>query len=268
MGNGFISKLSLYDILAMLIPGVVVILFFAIAMGSDFSFFCEAKIPQWLAILCLLVVAYIVGLINHCFTSYFWREFSSHCFELNDIWNRKNRLTDFRKILFPGRVLALICWIILAVIFHLFDGLSYEAIPKWIIICLPALLCFVMAFAIYFASKYYGEPQKMTDELNAHYTRYYYVVKSNFSNDIAIIESQIAFLQNMLFPLALFYFLPSAEIKPYLQQEELFPLLVVMYSFFFLMIVPVIFSRQCKINKRVREDYSYLKNLECNEKIF
>ena len=93
--------------------------------------------------------------------------------------------------------------------------------------------------------------------LQQYYSAYYFVVKNKYNDDISIMEGQIAFLQSMLLPLVLFFFVPIDFLKEFIPGISCC-LLYLLLTICILAIFAVVFCRQMKIYQRVWEDYEYL----------
>ncbi len=98
-----------------------------------------------------------------------------------------------------------------------------------------------------------------------YYEQYYYVMKHRYNDDIPIMESQVAFMQNMLIPLALFLFVTPKCVLKWMTDVEccLYKscfgwMLILLY----VALIIAILVRQDKIVYRVKTDYMYLKQLE------
>ena len=96
-----------------------------------------------------------------------------------------------------------------------------------------------------------------------HYKQYYYVAKNSTNNNISIIESQIAFMRNMLFPLIMFSILKEKTLFP-CYFPELYETGLIAAGSFLLFVTIII--RQHKVYVIVWEDYKYLKLLKKEEK--
>ena len=105
--------------------------------------------------------------------------------------------------------------------------------------------------------------QCLTDK---YYQAYYYAKKNAYGNDIAIMESQVAFLQSMIVPLIFIgikffccivnFLIKVLEIKCCWVNCMI---TVVIYLFILACMLCFIFNRQKKIYDRVWEDCHYLK---------
>ena len=90
---------------------------------------------------------------------------------------------------------------------------------------------------------------------NKYYEAYYYVSKQSVGSSITIMESQVAFIRNMLFPLLLI----TINVEDYFVSFKEYKFLSFVFIWFLL---SAMISRQNKIYERVWEDYAYLKHQE------
>lgn len=87
------------------------------------------------------------------------------------------------------------------------------------------------------------------------------MAKHKYSDDISIMEGQIAFLQSMVLPLILFLFSDTYLLGQFIPGIRI----SLMRALLLLIIIAVffaVFCRQMKIYRRVWEDYEYLKSNE------
>lgn len=219
--EGFMSKLSLYDILSMLIPGGTILLVFSIALGCQLQLdsSCLEKGVAWIII---IVISYLLGLINHVFTAIFWFPFRNcplmiqNCYErvCSNILNPKF-LNEFmkKKMDYYTQVLeARYLWYII---------LTYIGIPlitifitlitvnyKWVFLPFITYLLILIFHEILRHTKHLRNTEYLPI-VDYYYDIYYYLEKCKFLGTVSIIEGQVAFIQNMLFPLLLFIILPN-----------------------------------------------------------
>ena len=74
-----VSKLSLYDILAMVIPGGTIIVFIALMINNSLIV-NEDLIEKPLSWIIWLVISYIIGLLNHTLATFVWKRFRNNDF--------------------------------------------------------------------------------------------------------------------------------------------------------------------------------------------
>lgn len=75
--NQFLGKLSLYDIIVMVIPGGTILLFFLDYYGVDLLYNGSYGISS-LAVLGMVVASYIIGMGNHVIAKKLWRIFRNN----------------------------------------------------------------------------------------------------------------------------------------------------------------------------------------------
>ena len=101
----FVSKLSLYDILSMVIPGGTIFLFFSMTLKYEL-YFCEYHIDSALGWIIALVASYLLGLINHICTAIIWKKFRKN----HMLWREKECL--IKKIALIALAIMIIALII------------------------------------------------------------------------------------------------------------------------------------------------------------
>ena len=75
--NQFLGKLSLYDIIVMVIPGGIILLFFLDYYGVDLLYNGSYGISS-LAVFGMVVASYIIGMGNHVIAKKLWRIFRNN----------------------------------------------------------------------------------------------------------------------------------------------------------------------------------------------
>lgn len=249
--SDFWGKLSLYDILAMLVPGGTLYVFFLLASRFDLVIY-EYEINPALAWTIALVVSYILGLINQTFTSILWSEFRNN----HKMINSKS-YTDFAFIRIMVKMGAVKASVLISI--SLFAiGTSSENVCK--VLSFVPFCIFLILFIKSVITKKNG-----SDESTDYLLKYYYVATHKYRNDISILEGQVAFLQSMLIPLSCLLLLPSSSFNLINGTENVCAIKLLLL-FIILFSIPVIFIRQMKIYQCVKEDYEYLKRCEYEEK--
>ena len=90
----FFGKLSLYDIIVMIIPGGAILLFFLDYYGVDLLSIDSNDINS-LAVLGAVVASYIIGMGNHVMAKKFWGIFRNNYFLLSySLKKAKNEYTN------------------------------------------------------------------------------------------------------------------------------------------------------------------------------
>lgn len=91
--NQFLGKLSLYDIIVMIIPGGTILLFFLDYYGVDLLYNGSCGISS-LAVFEAVVASYIIGMGNHVIAKKLWRTFRNNGLLLSDSLKKaKNEYT-------------------------------------------------------------------------------------------------------------------------------------------------------------------------------
>ena len=239
------SKLSLYDILAMIIPGWLLLSFFLTIFVIDDCSTCNICLTNhtcfiylvyitgdiYFKIFVTLILSYIIGLIWNMFMNVFFASFRNFDFFIerdrltfflhNNHYNINNNLKKHLK--------------------HIFSDAS-----KVIFLIFPFFTKFKFShFNYYFHSII----------IDQYYFSYYYSLVHRYSNDIPILEGQVVFLRNLILIFILYMFIPFTFSNFNLNCCFIIFVLLLLLTFFsfFTMI-----SRQNKIYQRVWEDYYYL----------
>lgn len=280
----FASKLSLYDIVAMVIPGGIILLFLSINMGCCLTI-DEYKIDEGLAWLLGIVASYILGIINHVITKLIWslhrnntdvifcalsQTMNEHTKALNALIGDKRRYSRNPLNPFCDYVKFSVCFIIVFAIctfaIIVVSGFcQYGACGTFLIKLLLATLVIVILF--------FCVPQTRRESdkgiLDKYYEAYTYVKQQAKISEVSIIEGQVAFLQAMLLPLFLLSTLDNTKIGYLIccnccgnccccTIRFLIPLVC-------MSIFPVVFSRMKDTYRIVWEYYEYAKRVESKE---
>ena len=276
-----VSKFSLYDILAMVIPGGAIIVSITL-MIKNLLVINENLIEKPLFWIIWLVVSYIIGLLNHTLAVFAWKMFRNNDFMIKLSVEKARshlsenghfyELTNTIKIsnIDKGRIRNWICLIMsVSLVYIIFASLMLIAncickkcnsIDISLMLTIPfiAILLISAVELIYALMSSKGSDPIV---LQKYYSAYYFVAKNKYNDDIPIMEGQIAFLQSMVLPLILFFFVPINSLFIPGISYCLFHLLL---TICILTIPVVILCRQMKIYQRVWEDYEYLLNTDNN----
>lgn len=247
----FVSKISLYDILAMLIPGGTIFLFLSLTLGNKLEI-NQSVIDPVLGWTIAIVLSYLLGIINHVCTAIVWYFFRNDPSLIISVKNNEEYIP-----------LSIVCISIFLMILAIVGFLNLS----WAILLPLILYCFVFLVVMF---KAFSNDKKMKtiengkkDIQDLYYKAYYYVAKHRYNDDIFIMEGQVAFMQNMIFPLLFFVFVPdNSPCCEYLQKicgEYRICCVKIFIAIGTILLVPSIFMRQCKIYQHVWEDYEYLK---------
>ena len=285
----FTSKLSLYDIIAMIIPGGTILLYLLINLGYKLTI-DEFKINEALCWIIGVVASYILGIINHHFTKVLWCRHKNntdvilctlletknkHTIALNDLIGNEPRCSKNSEDIFCDQVKFSICLVVFfaigVLIFTVVGKLPcWDACGTYIISMLLGILFIIIL--LYCVPKIKRE----NDEglLDKYYEAYTYVQQRGQIKGIPIIEGQVAFLQGMLLPLLLLSTLDHNKLGFLInlsvcsckccQSHSCCPIrcgiLLVC-----LLIFPVVFSRLNATYRIVWEYYEYVKRIESKE---
>ena len=168
-----------------------------------------------------LTGAYLVGLLNHTFTSVVWGKFRNNELMIkSSLKNAKSylpengrvgKLTSAIDLSNTDKIKIINCiWLMKSVIiaYLIFSTVMLavyctchkcESRDIALIITIPfiAILICVIVELIYTLE---GGKTSDPDVIQKYYSAYYFVAKHKYSDDISIIEGQIAFLQSMVLP--------------------------------------------------------------------
>lgn len=215
------SKFSLYDILSMIIPGGTILLF----LSRYFGYYWKAD-TTWLDVpifyVIALMLAYIVGLVNHVISSEVWKMFRNNPLliqighdmmlaETNESTIPKatghSKDCICLKFLFYAPTIGCFCFEVIIVVLYLFQkAMTYYSLFYVGLI----LLVIMVALLIFLADKESSDQSVEARKLmSIYYDAYYYLDNKGKLGAVTIIEGQIAFLEGMIIPLFLFTLLPD-----------------------------------------------------------
>lgn len=261
--NDFVSKLTLYDILAMVIPGGAIVLLVIMWMPRSYDF-PIIKTPEAIVWTIDLVLAYTVGLINVWFTGHIWTYWRNSTDEIYK--SLKKLVTEIRNFVYLREA-------------HHYGKMSYKAecpLKSWIIgimivtSCIMVLYntpylfywCIALIMAMFVLLNITNVKNVQNKKfLDKYYEAYYFVQKSTYCKNIATIEAQVAFMQSLTIPLFLFLGTSNEKIANYLKGIEAQNLKIAILLLFIALVVYI----PCRIKKiyyLVWSDYEYLKRLE------
>lgn len=241
-----VSKLSLYDILAMVIPGGLIL--WCISLSGCRLLQITDKALFWIV---SLVFSYLIGLINHMLTSYIWLCFRNNKKMINEA--KRRYLDDIGKIKYMKQQPACCLFkylFILLMIYLLYMAISKVNVANHHII---SLICFVVtALLVYVIIQDKINPTHINlTTIDDYYKAYYNAMQYRYSDDIPIMESQVAFIQNLTIPIIVFIFIPL----PLWIYGSMKIIVVIMLPLLFWTIC----NTQMKIYTRVWEDNHYLQ---------
>ena len=257
------SKLSLYDMLAMLIPGGTILVF--IALSLDFELYLDtSKMAPALAWTVMMILAYLIGIVNHIVTSVLWSPFRNNIEMVNEVGKVVDGVKGEKSIRFLINccIEPIITILLIVLVCLFFYCCKWNDCACWIFV-VPVYYMVMMLISL-FKNRRKDSNKKKEDEkeklMDAYYRSYYFALKNSYSNDIPIMEGQVAFMQSMIIPLLLLTLLPKDVLSDYIFGYECCVRGLVI-SLIVLMVLAIIL-RQRKIYERVWEDAKFLKLLQ------
>lgn len=267
MNTEISSKLSLYDILAMLIPGVLIIFWASnVIFGKNLTV-DESRINPWIVGVFFTATSYLLGIIYCKFMEWLWEY----------IWK------PFKD---KSNVIKAFCRndpdIIIKELEKVFDNIPME---KFKIYYEEYLLSDCKDRFFLKKTRYLDKKKKQAEDKNkeknlkdVYYEAYAFVAKNTYRNDVHILESQFAFLRSM-FGVALLYEVICLLYSFGLLKDRfgslmdsLFPgVSVCLISICLLiLLIAILFVMACiqkKIYEIVLEDYKYLHRVKDDKEL-
>lgn len=261
----FISKLTIYDILSMVIPGGTILLCIVVSLHND-VFQKGCKIDSYILWISASVLSYLIGIVNHSITAILWSKFRN-CPQMLQVASDE---TGKDKCCFEIFIACLSPFMIILLLFTAFyivkDCISLKQI-NFCYIILPFLI-----FSCVFLVRSLCNININCDNIDTnikddYYQKYYYVATHTYRNDIFTIEGQVALMQNMFFPIFYLLMLPHDILNSILAiNKDQVCLLKLSLLFLLVLLLPTIFHRQMKIYRCIYEDWKYLYKMEQEEK--
>lgn len=272
----FFEKLSLYDILSMVIPGGIILLFFLKCVGFGWRV-NDAEVDSKIVWGFGFLVSYIIGIGNHVLSKKLWGNYRCNpLFLKQSLKNVKNKNTDelnriakevdfddvtvyvmYSYLSFCVPFIASLCVLMLRcyIIFEKNDRL-YGSLYAFLL-----LLPFVVV-PILMRNVSHSNDEKLVYEYNTAYT---YVQQNSKNADISVIEGQIAFLQSMVVPTTLMIALLASN-NSYLIVQDSFGKSYNWLAFgggiiVFLSLFLLIYYRTMKVHEIVWDYYECLKRI-------
>lgn len=267
----FLSKLSLYDILAMIVPGFIILLW-GLSMCKLSWMPNTFEVDNSIIWAIWLIAAYLIGIINHVLTSRIWNKTrNNYDFLAETLRNTKKEIKDYKYL--PQKeysytkqlhVTIPCIYLLAAIVVACFLQASSIKVEN-VYIYIPELLSLAaFSFLLYFSFKGIDPsvaPSKENHEiLNLYYEAYYYASKNGYNNDVSIIEGQVAFMQSMIIPISLFLILPKS-LYPYMPYPEFICILKGFLLLLCIVLILVIPNRVKKIHYLIWCNFEYLKRL-------
>lgn len=265
--NNLLSKISLYDILSMVIPGGTILLFLSLSAGYNWKMngdFVDSLIFYFIVV----SLAYIIGIVNHVISSEMWKSLRNNPVlirkGLEQLKNETGKNISNLSIKNNARDIGIKFLVIVPILlfcYIAFFGYILRSHQCCCVFCIGLiLLCTIAIMFISFAIK---ESKEHDQELiDKYYNAYYGLEVKGKLGAISIIDNQIAFLENMAIPLFLFIFLPEEY------WEALFPcitcnpsincikLLIILLC---ISMIYVVYNRAIKVHYLVWCNFHYYK---------
>lgn len=226
MNTEISSKLSLYDILAMLIPGAFIICWVDVT-------FCNQKIidsltSKWLTGMLFIAVCYLVGIIYCRLMEYLWRyvgKFINNPKRMKKSFDKKVEFMNSKKV---------------------FENELFGELKRF----KPSV----------------DKEKDSCKIQDIYYEAYAFVAKNTYRNDVHILESQFAFLRSMFGVAFLFLcFLPNDNFKSLIENLLPGDSMCWTSISLLVLLIAIPFVMACiqkKIYEIVWEDYEYLHRVK------
>lgn len=267
----FASKLSLYDIISMLIPGGIIL--FILGLYCPYLSPCNlctltGDNSVAFAIFIFFPLAYMIGIANHIFASILWGALRnnpsliSFCL-LRVVKGEFESTPNLDNLLTKPKVDN--CTVLTHCVQHCFlCGISIVVVVSIIaaILSIPSLCCACIVLVVFLSILYLvclyikcssNNSIERSLVLEKYYEAYYYVQQNSQNKDIPVMEGQVAFLQSMAIPISLLATMQGSAASSMICGIRLLIFMV------YIGIFPIVYDRIKKIHTRVWEDYEFLK---------
>lgn len=254
----FLSKLSLHDLLTILIPGCIieylVIMWLCQAEPSFYSSCCCCS-REWNIgfIIMFLVIGYIIGLLNDNFMNWQFAPFRNNYY----ILHFTHQQTILRYNFTPDK--------------------NFTDMKDELLCCLMECHCIIIRYlsmmvyiilkriCLSFCFHSYKNESKAADINNYYYQAYYAVAKDKTYTSYSVVEKQVGLIRNIFLPLIILLFvMPPCDCC---KNNICYILLV---SLFAIVLLFTMFARQEKIYEMIWETYYteivYVENHSQNNK--
>ena len=250
--NNIFPKVSLFDTLAMMIPGGATLAILISCFGYHLQTDRSIEIEEWIIYTIILVACYLLGNIINGIMDIIWYPIRNNPIFLKaseDIYESSLQANDSYYLCRNLVLLVISTGIIVIETMALYCKQCFEFTS--------------IVFVLFLFIAWFVRQIKDKQKLVKYYEQYYYVAKNSTNNNISIIEAQIAFMRNMLFPLIIFSILKEKTLFPDYFPELNETGLIAAGSF--LLFVTIII-RQHKVHIIVWDDYKYLNLLKKEDK--
>lgn len=282
----FFEKLSLYDILSMVIPGGIILLFFLGCCGFDWRV-SDVDVDSKLIWGFGLVVSYIIGMGNHAFSKKLWKKYRNNPLLLkHSLKGYRTRYTvEVKKLTHKINCddcevdaiesflrLSVSIIAVLLVLLILGFWIADIAIPQLCtkVVFLLAVASLVIVFVLWLLSHVCLSSDNSSEVQDKYNEAYTYVLQRSKNGEIPVIEGQIAFLQSMILPIALMLALLAIKGNTFLSISGCCKCCAAGCScpFVFggvlvwLLLFTLIYERIMKVHSMVWDYYEYTKRIE------
>lgn len=255
------SKLTLYDIFSMLIPGGIIswILLKYLEGYTLLNLSLINDLPEWSRVVAFFILSYMIGIINLIITEMIWKRFRNNPEEIlawyTAVFKDQER-TPKRQI--KRYYVFLIPYFYVSISFVLY---FLYITPKGDINVYILLLGLISILTVFL--QVYGLAIKYGSDriVSKYYEMYYYVESHRPQNPADIIEKQVSFLKSICLPI-------SVLVPAYIHSSDYFkncPICFFLLLFvIFYLIVIIACIRQSVVYRIIIEDYKYLSEKEKN----
>ena len=271
-----ISKFSLYDIIAMVIPGFTILLFITSLLGYQWTI-NDCMVNSTIFWIVAFTLSYFIGIINELISRNIWSELRNNttivASQLENI-NKEIGTPRYLPSIFENKkyTATLKNWFKHIASYFLLFGLIVISVNIYCrCSCLTWLInFFVVIFEILVVRYNYYFPRKEKGEvklLDFYYEAYYYDQKNNSNYSVSYIEGQVAFLENMFIPISLFVTLPFSKYSDCFgflityPNDKFYIIVIILLLMMLAASIYVIYRRIEKIHYLVWSDYEYLKRI-------
>lgn len=238
-------KVSLFDTLAMMIPGGATLAISLSYLGYQLQLNESIPIEKWIIYTAILVLCYLLGNIVNAIMDIIWYPIRNNPLFL------KISKHIYDCSLQPSDSFYICRNLLLAVISTGIIGITTMSL--YCKLCIGFILIIAVLFSLFVWIIHQTYDKQSIEE---YYKQYYYVAINSINNNISIVESQIAFMRNMLFPLTIFCIFKEKYLLT-VYFTELNNTGLIAFSCFLLFATIII--RQHKIHIMVWENYKHLK---------
>ena len=272
-----VSRISLYDMLAIFLPGAMVLSAIILLLGNNLNFYsnCVNSVIVWVV---FFIVSYLLGLLNNVVTSsavslvgfrnnvnMIARAFNTVYENLSSVERLSAFRNDMRLYERGGNccLKALLAMLVIILTAILINGISKNDVGETrFLVVIPFLIYSILLLSSAFKCGRYYANNNERKILDNYYIAYYAASENKKHEDISIIESQVAFILNMIFPLLLFILIPSNRLSfldtGICDYSTMVPAIKALVFVGIILISVCAYMRQMTIYRRVWEDYEFL----------